>query len=420
MKTSLRVVSWMGPLAWICGGAAADVGALRSEFIKFKDERSLNAFVQSQSSAERLHKELLWVEFKNTGGVVFSQQEATSLGIVRQENSAVSYPIPKPESDFFPNTETPDAKLWGINTIGAPQAWNVTQGANDVVVAIVDTGIDFNHPALKDNMWVNVEEARGQTGIDDDGNGYVDDIHGVDFISGNATPLDDEGHGSHVAGTVAGFLPANHFYGVAPRARLMAIKTHNTRGEGSKSSVVKGILYAADMGARVLNCSWGGAPEAGEYDQLLFDAIEYANKKGALLVASAGNSSANNDQIENYPANYDLAGVLSVAASDKLDRKAYFSNFGAKSVDLAAPGQGIFSVASGGKGYVHLSGTSMAAPHVSGAAALLASTPLGRNLSAADLRESLMANVEKLSDWRTRTVSGGRLDLKFFGSLGKR
>jgi subtilisin family serine protease len=195
----------------------------------------------------------------------------------------------------------------------------------------------------------------------------------------------------------------------------MAIKTHNNKGEGSKASVVKGILYAADMGARVLNCSWGGAPEASEFDQLLFDAIEYANKKGAVLVASAGNSSENNDTGTHYPSNYDLPGVISVAASDKLDRKAYFSNFGVNTVDLAAPGLAIWSVESGGKSYTSLSGTSMASPHVSGAAALLASTEVGRGMSAADIRDALMKNVEKVSEWRTRVISGGRLDLQFIG-----
>ncbi|MEY4064054.1 MAG: hypothetical protein RIR26_262 [Pseudomonadota bacterium] len=420
MKNSFRLLSWMGPLAWICVGTASDAGAAVSEFIKFKDENSLNAFVQQHSQAQRLHRGLLWVEWKSSDSMEFSQLEAASLGIVRRENSAVSYSIPKPQPVVFPSAETPDSKLWGINIIGAPQAWEVTQGSNDVIVAVVDTGIDYNHPALKDNMWVNAAEAAGQAGVDDDGNGIVDDIYGADFISGHATPLDDEGHGSHVAGTIAGSLPANNFYGVAPRARLMAVKTHNTRGEGSKISVVKGILYAADMGARVLNCSWGGAPEAGAYDQLLFDAIEYANKKGAVLVAAAGNESANNDQGPHFPANYDLAGIISVAASDKLDRRANFSNYGANSVDLAAPGLGIFSVAAGGKGYTYLSGTSMATPHVAGAVALLASTAAGRSLSAGEIRDSLMANVEKLGEWRTRTISGGRLDLKFLSRFGKR
>jgi subtilisin family serine protease len=169
------------------------------------------------------------------------------------------------------------------------------------------------------------------------------------------------------------------------------------------------------MGARVLNCSWGGAPEASEFDQLLFDAIEYANKKGAVLVASAGNDSDNNDTGSHYPSNYDLPGVISVAASDKLDRKAYFSNIGVNSVDLAAPGVAIWSVESGGKSYTSLSGTSMASPHVSGAAALLASTEAGRAMSAADIRDALMTNVEKVSEWRTRVISGGRLDLQFIG-----
>jgi subtilisin family serine protease len=415
MGSKLRLLAMALPWAWVATSAAASDNQASGQYLKFRDEKSLEHFLKTNTQAERIHRGLLWVEVKNDAGILFTQQQAEGLGIVLQETGRVSYRIPKPEKALSTASETPNTKLWGISKVNAPVAWNTTKGSRDVVVAVVDTGIDFEHPALRDNMWVNSVELNGRAGIDDDGNGYVDDIHGADFIGGAPTPMDDEGHGSHVAGTIAGNMPSDSFYGVAPGVRLMAIKTHNKDGEGSKTSVVKGILYAADMGARVLNCSWGGAPEAAEYDQMLFDAIEYANKKGSLLVAAAGNESDNNDIDPRYPTNYDLPGIISVAASDKLDRRAYFSNFGVKTVDLAAPGLAVWSVEGGSSSFTSLSGTSMAAPHVAGAAALLASTPSGQSMTAAQLRETLVANVEAISEWRNRVISGGRLDLRFLG-----
>jgi len=391
--------------------AGAPESATSTHYLKFSSESTLSTYIKSNPEARRLHHALLWVEINAEPEQSLMSLE--NLGVVALEGDHTGFRIPRPEVSGSAFSDTPNDKLWGIRQVKAPQAWSVTRGSSDVVVAVVDTGVDYEHPALKQNMWSNLAELNGVAGVDDDGNGYVDDIHGVDFITGQPTPMDDEGHGSHVAGTVAGRLDEQNFYGVAPDVRIMAIKTHNTDGEGSKSSVVKGILYAADMGARVLNCSWGGAPEADDFDQLLHDAIQYADSKGALLVAAAGNASDNNDSGPHYPANYELPNVISVAASDKLDRKAFFSNYGVRTVDLAAPGLAIWSVRNGGSGYTSLSGTSMASPHVAGAAALLASSPMGSSMTAAELRTTLLDNVEKLPEWRLRVVTGGRLDLGF-------
>jgi len=412
MKTALFVSALLSSVclsSWSLAGSSEVVR--ETHYLKFKNEQALNNFVNSHSGARRFHRALMWVEID--AGSIESFTDLENQGVIAQESDHRGFSIPPPQVESVSLDSETNTKLWGIRRVKAPQAWSVTRGSQDVVVAVVDTGVDYEHPALKQNMWSNLAELNGEAGVDDDGNGYVDDIHGVDFITGQPTPMDDEGHGSHVAGTVAGRLDEESFYGVAPDVRIMAIKTHNTDGEGSKSSVVKGILYAADMGARVLNCSWGGAPEADDFDQLLHDAIQYAASKGALLVAAAGNASDNNDSGPHYPANYDLPNVISVAASDKLDRRAYFSNYGVRTVDLAAPGLAIWSVRNGGSGFTSLSGTSMASPHVAGAAALLASSPLGRSMTAAELRTTLLDNVEKIPEWRLRVVTGGRLDLGF-------
>ena len=259
--------------------------------------------------------------------------------------------------------------LYGIKITSCPEAWDATKG-NGVTVAVVDSGIDNTHPDIVSNLWTNTKEI-ANNGIDDDGNGYIDDVWGWDFVNNDGIPVDDNGHGTHVAGIIA--AAGNNgtgVIGVSPEAKVMAVKTMNNTGRGYTSNVANGILYAARNGADVINLSLG---EKG-YSQQLKDAVDEVTSMGVVVVAAAGNDNA--DAMDYTPAN--LNNVITVAATDAQDNKALFSNWGS-CVDVAAPGVDILSLYATGtmKGtrvgdkYTRLSGTSMAAPHVSGAVALI-------------------------------------------------
>ena len=236
------------------------------------------------------------------------------------------------------------------------------RAAQSVVVAVLDTGIDYFHPDLAANVWVNPKETPGN-GADDDNNGYVDDVHGYDFVSDDGDPLDDHGHGSHVSGTI-GAVGNNRIgiAGVCWQVSLMAVKVFDETGNGDIDTAIKGIQYAVANGARIINASWG----SNDKSRALQDAIDEARQAGVVFVAAAGND--NSDTLF-YPAAYDH--VIAVAATDSQDRRARFSNFGSF-VDVAAPGENIYSTLPNNS-YGFYSGTSMAAPHVTGVAALILS-----------------------------------------------
>jgi subtilisin family serine protease len=304
-------------------------------------------------------------------------------------------------------------QLWGLRNTGqtggtadadidADEAWSVTTGSPDAVVAVVDTGVDYTHPDLSANIWTNPGEVPGN-GADDDANGYVDDIRGYDFFGGDANPQDDNDHGTHVAGTIAA-VGSNGvgITGVSWRARIMPLKFLGANGSGDTADAVDAIRYATANGARVINASWGG----GGYSQALADAIEDADRAGVLFVAAAGNASTDIDSSPTYPASYQTVGLIAVAASDANDEGSSFSNVGRRSVDLAAPGSAIYSTVPGG--YDTFDGTSMASPHVAGAAALaLAASP---SASPAGLKALLLRTADPLSSPGFYTASDGRLN----------
>ena len=305
--------------------------------------------------------------------------------------------------------------------ISAEEAWDIKTDSSDVVVAVIDSGIDYNHEDLANNMWVNPGEI-ADNGIDDDGNGYIDDIHGYNFVVGNGNPMDDYGHGTHCAGTIA--AEGNNGVGVTGvswNARLMAVKILDQNGGGYLSDIAEGIIYATNMGAKVSNNSYGTFFTDGELfgrSQYIpiAEAFEAANEAGMVAVISAGNAKTDLDDLTdidgelsgNYPADLEISNIISVAATDADDQLAPFSNYGFASVDIAAPGVGIYSTMPGNE-YGLMSGTSMAGPHVAGAAALvLAKNP---ELKPAEVKAILMQTGDAVAAMEDITVSGNRLNL---------
>ena len=310
-------------------------------------------------------------------------------------------------------------QLWGIvntgandsggsvGTVGvdvdAVRAWDIQTGSKDVIVAVIDTGVSYNHPDLKDNMWVNEAEANGLPGVDDDNNGVIDDIHGANFVDATkptGNPMDDQGHGSHCSGTIA--AKGNDgvgVVGVAWNARIMGVKFLSASGSGTLEGAVQAINYANKMGAKILSNSWGG----GGFTQSLKDVIEQSNANGALFVAAAGNDSNNNDSNPTYPATYDVPNILSVAAINNKGAVASFSNYGRNKVHVAAPGVNVLSITT--SGYQSWSGTSMAAPHVSGVAVLLASQE--PNLTGVEMKDRIIATSKPFSTLKTKVKSKG-------------
>jgi subtilisin family serine protease len=291
--------------------------------------------------------------------------------------------------------------------IDADLAWDVSTGSAASVVGIIDTGVDFSHPDLAGAAWINPgENCTGcrANGVDDDGNGYVDDWRGWDFVNEDNDPFDDHGHGTHVAGTIA--AAGNNGVGVAGinwTGRVAALKFLDWFGSGTIADAVRALDYATQKGIKITNNSWGGS----ENSQALLDAIERFGAAGGLYVAAAGNDGANVDQAPMYPAAYPSSAIISVAASDSRDQFASFSNVGRSSVDLAAPGVGIYSTLPGNT-YDWWSGTSMATPHVAGAAALVKAARPGSGAMA--IKALLLRTVDAKASL-AETATGGRLNV---------
>ena len=285
-------------------------------------------------------------------------------------------------------------KLWGLHNTGqeggkvdsdidAPEAWAITTGNRNNIIAVIDTGGDYNHKTLASNVWTNPE----------------DGTHGFNAITGKNDPMDDHYHGTHCWGTIAG-NGTDGVYGVNHTASVMPIKFLSNNGGGTLADAIKGIVFATDHGARLTSNSWGGGP----FNQALKDAFA---SSPALHLIAAGNDGKDNDASPTYPGSYDLGNIVAVAASDRNDRLASFSNYGKTSVDLSAPGVAIYSTVTGGK-YKNLDGTSMATPHVSGVAGLIVAQYPG--ITNEEIKARLMNAVDDVPSFHGKMITGGRLN----------
>lgn len=307
------------------------------------------------------------------------------------------------------------SQAWGLKKSDAARAWSVTKGSRDIVVAVIDTGIDVKHEDLAGNLWRNPGETgqdsngkdKATNGVDDDHNGFVDDIYGWNFVSNNNKLDDNHGHGTHIAGIV-GAQAGNGkgITGIAPEVSLMILKYYDPKVAGTDNlkNTVAAIRYAVKMGANIINYSGGGT----EFSQEEHDAIAEAEKKGILFVGAAGNERSNSDQHHYYPADYKLSNIISVTAIDPSTQVLASSNYGVETVDIAAPGQNILSCLPGNS-YGYMTGTSQATAFVSGAAALVMAHK--QAFKAGDVKKYILATGDAQTQLAAKTKTSRQLNL---------
>ncbi len=422
-----------GSLAWIPPSGNVDQTETFPDYnssrviVKFKDgvtQQQMDAVLQANNIRTAITVSLtgaqIWeLAANSTADQVVSQNQNNPL----LEYIEFDYAI-KPA--VVPTATIPNdpgfAQLWGLNNTGqaggtpdadidAPEAWESQKGSASVVVGVIDTGVDYNHQDLAANIWTNPGEIPND-GIDNDSNGYVDDFRGWDFAYNDSDPMDVYGHGTHVSGTIA--AKGNNGIGVTGvswNSKIMPVKFLNDQGSGYTSNAVLALNYAAKMGVKITNNSWGG----GSFSQALYDSIKAAGNSGALFIAAAGNDARDTDASPSYPASYDLPNIISVAATTRTDSLSYFSNYGKTTVDLGAPGSEIYSTTPNNS-YATYNGTSMATPHVSGVAALVWSQNPGWTWN--QVKAAILDNGDPLPALAGKTLTGKRLNAaKAIGSV---
>lgn len=302
---------------------------------------------------------------------------------------------------------------WNVDSLDLRNAWQYSTGSKSVVVAIIDSGIDLNHQDLKNNLWTNPGEIAGD-GIDNEGNGYIDDVNGWNFYSNNNDIQDRYGHGTHIAGIIgAEGANAVGVAGINWSVSLMALKFTDERGMGFTGAAADAMSYISMMKSTygvnvvVANASWGGLTG---FSNILYGAINQLNDAGVVLTVAAGNSGDNNDVTLRYPSCYDSPNIISIGALSKYDGVSLvgFSNYGATTVDLAAPGSIVYSTLPYNTSYGYLSGTSMAAPQVAGAVALLNSI---RSLTISEVKHAIFSSVDQIPELFGKVATGGKLNV---------
>jgi len=383
---------------------------------KVVDEiESVNGLV-AIDDLDNANAESVAAQYSETEGVEYAEVN----DIIKLEDPTVSGNSEDVDSNTYEPGQPNDPQFgdqWALNNLGqnggkakadidALKAWVKTQGSKDVVVAVLDSGVDYTHVDLRSNMWLRPEEVPAYT---DDELGTFNDLHGFDIGDNVGDPMDDNGHGTHCAGVIgAEGDNSEGITGINWKVRIMPLKFLGRSGYGSTKAAIEAINYAIDrkkhgVNVRVISASWGSTRSS----KALKDAIAAAGDAGILFVAAAGNNGTDNDKRPHYPSNYDLPNVISVAALDRADALTSFSNFGPKTVHIAAPGKDILSTWLNDE-YREASGTSMATPQVSGVAALIiASNP---KISVTKLRERLLNSVDKVDSLNGKVASGGRLN----------
>jgi subtilisin family serine protease len=298
------------------------------------------------------------------------------------------------------------ASKFGVDAV---KAWSVLKNKcqdSGVVVAVIDTGIDMNHPDLKGSLWVNPKESGGKPGFDDDGNGFIDDVSGWDFVTHTGRLVDTHGHGSHIAGIIGGKAgSAAGYNGICPGVKIMSLRYYNEKASGLENlkNTIRAIEYAVQNGADIINYSGGGA----EFSSAEMMALKSAEEKGILVVAAAGNERSNADINLYFPAAYDLKNIISVTAINQSGQVLPSSNWGIRKVQVAAPGNSILSTLPGGS-YGYMTGTSQATAFVSGVAAMMLS--MNKHLTVAELKEKITSSAVKYAQLEGKTQYGAAVN----------